>query len=29
VVKDLRVVGMLSVTDLLRVFVAQNTEMAA
>ena len=29
VVEDLRVVGMLSVTDLLRVFVAQNTEMAA
>ena len=29
VVADLRVVGMLSVTDLLRVFVAQNTEMAA
>jgi acetoin utilization protein AcuB len=29
VVQDLRVVGMLSVTDLLRVFVAQNTEMAA
>jgi acetoin utilization protein AcuB len=29
VVDGLRVVGMLSVTDLLRVFVAQNTEMAA
>ena len=29
VVADLRVVGMLSVNDLLRVFVAQNTEMAA
>ena len=29
VVEDLRVVGMLSVTDLLRVFVAQNTETAA
>jgi len=29
VVEDLRVVGMLSVTDLLRVFVAQNTEIAA
>ena len=29
VVEELRVVGMLSVTDLLRVFVAQNTEMAA
>ena len=29
VVEDLRVVGMLSVNDLLRVFVAQNTEMAA
>jgi len=29
VVEDLHVVGMLSVTDLLRVFVAQNTEMAA
>ncbi|HET9915906.1 MAG TPA: CBS domain-containing protein [Candidatus Binatia bacterium] len=29
VVEGSRVVGMLSVTDLLRVFVAQNTEMAA
>lgn len=29
VVEDFRVVGMLSVNDLLRVFVAQNTEMAA
>lgn len=29
VIEDLRVVGMLSVTDLLRVFVAQNTEIAA
>lgn len=29
VVEEARVVGMLSVTDLLRVFVAQNTEMAA
>jgi len=29
VVADARVVGMLSVTDLLRVFVAQNTGMAA
>jgi len=29
VVENLRVVGMLSVTDLLRVFVAQNTELAA
>ncbi len=29
VVEGFRVVGILSVTDLLRVFVAQNTEMAA
>ena len=29
VVEDLRVVGILSVTDLLRVFVAQNTVIAA
>ena len=29
VVEGVRVVGILSVTDLLRVFVAQNTEMAA
>jgi acetoin utilization protein AcuB len=29
VVADSRVVGMLSVTDLLRVFVLQNTGMAA
>lgn len=29
VVEGARVVGMLSVTDLLRVFVAQNTELAA
>jgi len=29
VVEGLRVVGLLSVSDLLRVFVAQNTEMAA
>ena len=29
VVEGFRVVGILSVTDLLRVFVAQNTEIAA
>ena len=29
VVEDFRVVGILSVTDLLRVFVAQNTVIAA
>ena len=29
VVEDSRVVGLLSVTDLLRVFVEQNTEIAA
>ena len=29
VVEGFRVVGILSVTDLLRVFVAQNTELAA
>jgi acetoin utilization protein AcuB len=29
VVEGFRVIGILSVTDLLRVFVAQNTEMAA
>ena len=29
VVEGFRVVGIISVTDLLRVFVAQNTELAA